>query len=46
MWGAVVANREGLRLDVGGVEVHRDFRAGSGDCGGPCCDKEVVGGEE
>ena len=46
MCGAVVVNREELGLDLGGIEVHGGFRAGSGDCGGPCCDREAVGGEE
>ena len=46
MRGAIAANREGLRLDLGVEEVHRGFRAGGRDCGGPSCDKEAVGGEE
>ena len=46
MCSAVAANRDGLRLDIGGVEVHRGFRAGGRDCGGPCCDREAVRGEE
>ena len=45
MCGAIAANLEGLRLDVGGVEVHRGFRAGGRDCSGPFSDREAVRGK-